>query len=534
MEVCLCADKGDPVGKSSVRTPILRACLLGLSVSTGISISISPCGAAEFSVAVTTYPANGTLSSQPSHTSVSNYGFKPVVLLNGNADNSYDVAYHLNGTSKIRILAFDSSGKLSATLQPDSIYNAKGLVGMARIPDDSGFAVIYSKDSPHSGSAYEFWATRVDAKGQKLFSKLIFGDVEKHIFDSKGEPGTFSSGRMLYNKTSKKLAIYVGHTMAWAPDTVRHQAGFLAFMSLDGSFVVTNGWYSSHNFDQRLHLVGNDYYTLAHGDAYPRALGFAKWSDAGAKGSQVFDKQFLKIPGAVGDNKTSTQLGNLVPFGDGTFGVMFATANGRNAFDVGYRHLSATGDTLSLTWVTTYPAGTFAIFPKMVKYGTNVLLLWEEVAGTASAGIQLAILDPAGTVVTPKFPLADKSIRLSPYYDVTALLNGKILWANQKGNDSISILRLVESGSVIQDTRPLANALLRLDHGAEGVTLTAFQAGWYSLRQFDSRGKLLSQERRFFRAGTHALSVSAASVSYLEARYGDQKARLALIRSGAE
>lgn len=101
----------------------------------------------------------------------------------------------------------------------------------ARITDDSGFTVIYSKDSPHSGSVYEFWLTRADAKGQKVFTKMIFGDA------------------------------------------VRHQAGYLAFMSLDGAFTSPNVWYSSHNFDQLLLLVGNDYHTLALGVAYPRIIG---------------------------------------------------------------------------------------------------------------------------------------------------------------------------------------------------------------------------------------------------------------------
>jgi hypothetical protein len=442
-----------------------------------------PLAAADFTVSVSTYPAGGTLSNQPSHTSVSNYGTKPTVLLNVNPDNSYDVAYHLNSLSKIRILAFDSSGKSTASLQPDSIVGAKNLVGMARIPDDGGFAIGYAKDSPHSGTAYEFWCTRVDATGQKVFSKLVFGDVKSDIVDAKGEPGTFSSGRMIYNKASKKLALYVGHTMKW-DDGVRHQAGFLAFMGLDGAFGVANGWYSSHNFDQRIMLVGNDYFTLAHGDAYPRALGFAKWSDAGAKGSQVFDKQFLKIPGAVGDNKTSTQLGSFVSFADGTFGVTFATANGRNAFDVGYRQLSAKGDTLSLTWLTSYPAGTFAIYPKVARLGENVLLMWEEVAGTANGGIQTAIVSPKGDVVAAKAPLADKAIRLSPYYDLASLPNGRILWANQKGNDSISVFRLSSTGSPVRGGLADAKAALRKDGGS----------------RFDSRGKQVTRVRRGYPA----------------------------------
>ena len=113
-------------------------------------------------------------------------------------------------------------------------------MGLARITDESGFAVIYSKDSRHSGSGYEFWCTRLDAKGPKVFTKMIYGEVQEKVFDSKGEPGTFSSGRLFYNKAS-------------------------------------------------------------------------------------------------------TQLGSAVPLENGIFGALFTTANGRNAFDVAYRRLSATG-----------------------------------------------------------------------------------------------------------------------------------------------------------------------------------------------
>ncbi|MDB5106370.1 MAG: putative lipoprotein [Fibrobacteres bacterium] len=493
-------------------------------------LPVSLCGAAEFTVKVATYPATGTLSGQPSHTSVSNYGNKPLVLLNGNADNGFDVAFHLNSASRIRILQFDSTEKMTGALQPDSIVGAKALLGLARITDDNGFAVIYSKDSPHSGSGYEFWCTRVDAAGAKTFTKMIFGDGVKNVFWSKGEPGTFSSGRLLYNKASKKLALYVGHTMAWSPDTVRHQAGYLAFMSLDGSFVTPNDWYSSHNFDQRLMLVGNDYYTLAHGDAYPRALGFAKWTDGGAKGTQVFDKQFLKIPGSVGDNKTSTQLGSFVSFPDGTFGVSFTTANGRNGFDVAYRQLSAAGDSLPLQWVTSYPSGTFALYPKIAKHGDDVLLMWEEVVGTANNGIQMALLTPKGAVVTPKFPLADKTIRLSPYYDLTALPNGKILWANQKGNDSVSIYKLVESAPTsLEGSKAHAGPAMRLEYLAGRLTLTASRAGRFRIRQFDAGGKVLSESRESFPSGSHAIPLRTGKVSLVEVASGSERKTVSVI-----
>jgi hypothetical protein len=405
-------------------------------------------------VKFTTYPAMGTLTTQPSHTTVSNYGIKPAILLNPNDDNSYDVAYHLSGSSKIQILNFSKDDVLLKRLEPDSLAGAKGLVGMTRITDDGSFAIGYSKDSPVSGDAYEFWVTRVSSTGQKIFSTLIFGDMDKKLVDAKGEPGTFSSGRLAFNKVTKKVGLYVGHTMKW-PDSVRHQAGYVGFISLEGVNLSPDGWYSSHNFDQRLLIIGSDYYTLAHGDAYPRALGFAKWADGGitshTKGKQVFNKSFLIIPGGVGDNKTSTQLGNVIPLGDGTFGVVFTTANGRNNFDIGYRQLSATGDTLGIHWITNYPATTLAIFPRISKFGNNVLLLWEEIVGTVNNGIQTTVVAPNGTVVTATSALADKSIRLSPYYEVITLPNGNIMWANQKGNDSISVFKIPAPATTIFD-----------------------------------------------------------------------------------
>lgn len=493
--------------------------------------ALANAGAAEFSATVSTLPAGGTLASQPSHTSVSNYGHKPQVLLNANPDNSYDVAWHLNSLSKIRIQPFDSAGKALAAVQPDDITGAKNLVGMARIPDDGGFAVGYAKDSPHSGSAYEFWVTRVDGAGKPAFTKMVFGDANKDVVDAKGEPGTFSSGRIGYNPASKKLCLYVGHTMRWN-DGVRHQAGFMAFMGLDGTFGVANGWYSSHNFDMRLLRIGSDWFTLAHGDAYPRALGFAKWSDAGAKGSQAFDKQWLKIPGGVGDNKTSTQLGGFVAYPDGTFGAVFATANGRNAFDVGYRQLSAKGDTLSLHWLTQYPAGTFAIFPRIARHGENALILWEEVTGNAVAGIQAAIVAPAGTSVQGKTPLPDKALRLTPYHDVSALPNGKFLWAVQKGNDSISVVKLtVTPGAPVRQGGPGSKAAMRLELRGDRLALEVARAGVYRVRQFDGKGKLIRSETENLDPGLHAFALAGMDVSFVEARSGSEVRSLRVDRA---
>lgn len=509
--------------------------LAGLAVAFALIPGPSPAAAADITVSATTFAANGTLANQPSHTSVSNYGIKPAILLAPNEDNSYDVGMHLSGSSRIQIMRFDKSGALLGRLLPDSLAGAKALVGMARL-EDGGFAVGYAKDSPHSGAAYEFWVTRVDALGAKLWSTMVFGAMDKNLVDAKGEPGTFSSGRLVYNKATKKICTYVGHTMKW-DDNVRHQGGHVTFLNLDGAAIVANGWYFSHNFDQRMLVIGSAYYTLAHGDAYPRSLGFAKWSDGGAsahtKGKLDFDKQFLKIPGAVGDNKTSTQLGNFVPFADGTFGVVFTTANGRNNFDVGYRQLSAAGDTLSLTWLTTHPAGTLAIFPRLVKYGANALVLWEQATGNTQNGIHSAVVAPNGAVVTPAAPLSDKALRLSPYHEPVNLPEGAILWANQKGNDSVSVFRIAAPGTPVLPRARARDAGLELRVLAGSPVLTTLWPGRYRIRMVAATGRVVFETTRVFSAGSHVLPPLLAGVSWLEVDSEGRRARMAVHSAAA-
>lgn len=507
----------------------------GPALHLGIYLGLVPLAAAQITVTSATYAANGTLSAQPSHTTVSNYGIKPAILLAANEDGSYDVGMHLSGSSRIQIMSFDRTGALLGRLLPDSLAGAKALVGMARL-EDGGFAVGYAKDSPHSGAAYEFRVTRVDAQGAKVFTTLVFGEMDKALEDAKGEPGTFSSGRLVYNPATKKLCTYVGHTMMW-DDGVRHQGGHVAFLDLQGACLTANGWYFSHNFDQRLMVSGGSYYTLAHGDAYPRALGFAKWSDGGAtahtKGKLDFDKQFLKIPGTVGDNKTSTQLGNFIAYADGTFGVVFATANGRSSFDVGYRQLSASGDTLSLAWLTTHPANTLALFPRIARHGANALVLWEQVAGGAHNGIQTAVVAPGGMVVTPAAPLADRAVRLSPYHEPVNLPDGSILWANQKGNDSVTVCRIAAPASPVRPRLASQAAGMGLRIEAGKPVLVADRPGTYRIRMYGPSGRVGWEFHRNLGAGTHALPLAARGITWLEAESGGHIVRLqAIMRDG--
>ncbi|MCX6880069.1 MAG: HYR domain-containing protein [Verrucomicrobia bacterium] len=402
-------------------------------------------------------PLAGSLAAEPSHTSVSPYGIKPAVILTGNADNSYDIAYHAAGTSTIRILNYDRAGNLTAQLEPAALAGAKSLLGLARIPEDGSFAVAYSRDSALNGSGFEYWISRVSATGAAVFSTLVFGDQDRNSVNSKGDPGGFSSGRLVYHPAIQKLICYVGHTMRWN-DGVRHQGGFLGYLSLTGSLTTIHNWYFSHNFDQRLLVDGGNFFTLAHGDAYPRALGFGKG------GSTL--SNYFSIPGAIGDNTTSTQTGGFVKLPNGNFGVVFSTAIGRNNYDVCYTELSTSGTTVATNWLTSYPAGTFAIFPKIARYGDGAAIFWEEVSNGKVTAVRTRRVGSYGVSNLPLGTLSDPAVRLSPYYDLASLPNGDILWASQQGNQALSVVRV--AADPLDATPPVLSLPRYLNAAADG------------------------------------------------------------------
>ena len=477
-------------------------------------------------VSITTVPSFSTLTTQPSFTTISNYGIKPAIILISNEDTSYAVASHLPSVSKIQIHRFNSTGSFIDRIEPQPLSGAQSLLGFARIPSDGSYAIAYSKASSINGKGFEYWITRVSSSGAQIFSTRLFGDISKDILNSKGEPGTASTGRLVYNPTTEKLAFYTGHSMLW-DDGVRHQGGYIGFMTLTGSFVVTDGWYFSHNFDQRILVDGANYYTLAHGDAYPRALGFGKWEDSGTKGKRLFSKNYFPINGAVGENKTSTQTGGFVKLPNGDFGIVFVTGINRNNFDVCYTTVKPTGDTLSKVWITQYPSETMAIFPRIANFGENVLILWEEVVSRNVAGAKSIVLKPDGTPVSNKTSLKNSTVRLSPYYDLCTLPNGDILWANSKGSDSISVFKIrAPTASVKNSARTHNSPELLLKSAPGWVSISVLNSNTFALRKYGLNGKLMSESIRFLNAGYHMEKVNENQPHILEISDGVRSSKV--------
>jgi hypothetical protein len=177
---------------------------------------------------------------------------------------------------------------------------------------------------------------------------------------------------------------------------VRHQGGYIGTLQPDGSNLTrADGWFFSHNFDQRLISSGSSFYALAHGDAYPRALGFSRWNIGNGALSKQFDMQYHKIPGMSGENRTDCLTGGVVELNGGKlFAVAFATSNERKSFDVGITLIDANGATVVPTkWLTSYQDGQRANFPRIARYDQAALVTWEEVTGS-SARMRMLLMTP--------------------------------------------------------------------------------------------------------------------------------------------
>jgi hypothetical protein len=444
-----CAEAMKPL-----RHPGLLAALLLLPLGAGLA-ALTPITTVETKV----ISATGFPGTEPSHTAVSDYGIKPAVILNANADSTSNVAFLNASGTGISILSLDLAGNLTGRIDPAVLQTATKLVGFTRIPSDGSFAISYAKNNATNGADFEYWISRVSSTGTTLFSTLVFGTTNQAEVGSKGEPGAFSSGRLAFNPATQRLIAYVGHTQRW-PDNVRHQGGHVATMSLTGVLTVINPWYCSHNFDQRVLVDGNNFYTLAHGDAYPRALVFGRWQDGVAGTSFVGNTEYFPISGAIGNNTTNTQTGGMVKLASGNFGVVYTTKLTRNNFDVRYVEITPAGVAGTPTWLTSYPSNTFAIFPRIARYGDAAAVFWEEIKGGAVVAVRTKLVGTAEANATAQATVSDAAVKLPAFYDIVSLPDGGILWASNRGAGSLALQRVVAPPGSGSGTLRLQNVVI--------------------------------------------------------------------------
>jgi hypothetical protein len=403
-------------------------------------------------------------------TPVANFGLHSQITTVVNDDGSLDVAWLDYTDGKGKPWAVQSPSMIylthidpalgSATTQASGVLSYK-LLGFTK--DAAGaFYLAYNQDhafktdtedDENNLDGNELHVTKLSA-GSPVWDELVFGDTDNNEDETLGDPGGGASGVLGYDAKQDLVMLYTGHTMMW--DGVRHQAGYLRLIDpSDGAPLTPGGddvihfgagWWYSHNFNQRLIIDDGQYYALAHGDAFSRQLGFARWSLAGytSKNDTDFNESYFNILGEEGDNNTNAQMGQFVRLKDGRFVLVHTSSQGRDARDV--RVTLADGDTGKAgeeAWLTTNAAGVQATMPKVEVLGDNVLItyaLWDS-SKRHDLIWYAALLDQSLAVVSePKVVPNVEFVDSAPLFRFKGgSNNGQVGWVSGNATHTLSV-----------------------------------------------------------------------------------------------
>ncbi len=380
-------------------------------------------------------PVCGQPARGPSVTHRDRYGTNPLIALCPAERGAYDIGWYDSATRAIHVLQCGADNRKLGEITPEFAGETSALLGFCSIPGKNLFMAGRSRDNEFGNKNAEFWVSAFDGRGQKVFDTRIFGEQNSELVHSKGYPGTAGSSRLVYNPAAKRVGVYVAHTMKW-PDNVRHQAGYLSLLSLTGENKTVSGWYVSHNFDQRMVVKDGDFYLLAHGDAYPRALVFSKRN---AGGGQVFSVNYHAIPGESGDNNTWCQTGGIAVLDDKRTAVIFASSNTREGHDVCIKLFDASGKEMQERWLTRYRKGSNGTYPRIAAYEGGLLAAWVHSDGGGPV-MQCVVLDPSLEVVQRQ--RAVEGALTSPLNDFVSLEGGAVVWAAAGVGNAIRVYRI--------------------------------------------------------------------------------------------
>jgi len=352
---------------------------------------------------------------------LANFGFQTQIVPVVRADGSLDVAWLDYSSGKGKPFALNAPGMIYIThIDPALSTGTTVATGISSYrllgftSDPSGaFYIAYCADHPFktstpddpnnvTGNELKIAKSTSADFTTKVWDTLVFGDQDNVKDASKGNPGAAGSGVLGFDVMNQKLVLYVAHQMAWGDDGadngVRHQAGYFGYFDPTTGMQAKPGgsdpkhmgagWFYSHNFDQRLLIDQGVSYTLAHGDAYDRQLGFAAWTldSYTKKNSTTFDQSYFEIAGDEGDNKTDTETGQFIKLADGRFVLIHTSSQTRSARDV--RVVLANGTTGAMSteaWLTTNTGNIQATTPKVEVLGDKLFVsygLWDSTQRT--------------------------------------------------------------------------------------------------------------------------------------------------------
>ncbi len=363
-------------------------------------------------------------------------------------------------------LTQDLDGTPTAT-----IAGRSGIV--AETPDAVNAGIAVTADGfgqllfdPNPAIDDRMWAAvvRFGTDGSPLFNTDLFRSPN---LDDEGTKGAPNTARLGYIPGTDELVAYFAHTQRY-DDDVRHQGGYLALVDSSGEQNLLDGWFGSHNLDQRLLVEHDDAAVLGLGDAYPEGIFFS-FTSQGPRTNVIYQLA------SAGNGTTNGQLGGMVDLGDeivipfitnnsiaqdidaGTWPDIDETVSDQiraaadNGTDMGLLRVAkdASPDSeLPAAWVTPkLTDGTSFVQLKSAPYGDGglILLLWAERSGSdwrsEVTGYFSMVVDQDGAVCQPRTPF-DSQYAFTEGDDIITTPNGTIVWANADTNGEVNIITL--------------------------------------------------------------------------------------------
>lgn len=354
-----------------------------------------------------------TLYKAPS----SPYGLTSYIDYRVNEDNTMDVYWQdVNDKAHISRVSLTSQSIIEDIKIPNSITKiSQGYYGFEKMGQDK-FILGYSAQNDFGQEKSEAWCTAFNKDGSIIFSTLLFGNENLDSNGTKGMPSKGGSGVIRYNAATNKIAVYTSHTQRAGGD--RHQAGWLGFLDattgqliMDGTKQAGESWHCSHNFDQR-GLFNKDgmFYTLAHGDAYPRALAASVFSTA--KAHNIAQFFYFKIAGSNGVNATNANTGDFFELENRDVAVVYSTSDGRASRDLKIALLAGmnTGSPIirNEAWLTKLSSYYVGWGPKVIQYSKSTILVgWNTFNGKTGMSSYFQLVNLNADTLYPTYKLSE-------------------------------------------------------------------------------------------------------------------------------
>lgn len=377
------------------------------------------------------------------------YGMASVIDFVVNANNTIDVLWIGKDKSKhlMRVSLINKS-LIKDFVIPEKA-NVGDFLGFDSLGNDK-FVLGYSKDNSFGDKNAEAWYIAFDGNtGKEIFNTRIFGEISLAEISSKGNPGQAGSSLVKYSSKDNVIAVYTAHTQRW-PDNVRHQAGWVGFLDATTGKILTKGtkndiigntWFYSHNFDQRGKFSKDGkFYVLAHGDSFPRSLGFEKFSSTTGSEGGI---EYYKIKnGESGNNVTNTNTGDLEELSDGNVAIVFSTSDDRSNRDlklVILKDVASKPIISSESWLTNNEGTTYVGWgAKVVQFGDKIFIGWNTFDGLKHVNTKYSLCDLKGNLISS--PSILPNVIFYPTQSIKKTVDGKsIVFVSYNGANKLVV-----------------------------------------------------------------------------------------------